>query len=115
MQEPDWLEAFDGHPKIGDPASLKKKYHSTQALASEEQSGVREATDQHIADLAKANQSYLDRFGFIFIICATGKTAEEMLGTILDRLNNTRDQELRIAAKEQLKITHIRLENLIST
>ncbi len=113
MQKADWLQAFDGHPKIGDPTSLKKKYQSTHQIASEEQSGVHSAPDQVIADLALANQTYLERFGFIFIICATGKTAEEMLTSVRERMDNTIDQELCIAATEQHKITLIRLQKLI--
>ena len=115
MGEADWLEAFDGHPKIGDPASLKKKYHSTLHTASSEQSGVNVASDEVIQQLALVNQQYLDKFGFIFIICATGKSAEEMLQSITDRIGNKREQELAIAAAEQWKITLIRLNNLFST
>lgn len=113
MESPDWLEAFDGHPKIGDPGSLKKKYQATHGLASSEQSAVQSASDETLDALAAANASYADKFGFIFIICATGKSAQEMLQSISKRLGNQRQQELEIAAAEQLKITHIRLSNLI--
>jgi len=113
MQEQDWLEAFDGHPKIGDPDSLKKKYQSTHSLASSEQSGMQTADDDTIRALAEANKRYLDRFGFIFIICATGKSAKEMLSAIQLRIGNDRDHELKIAATEQFKITQIRLNKLL--
>lgn len=114
MQQDDWLQAFDGHPKIGDPASLKKKYQATHQIAREEQANVQYASDQVIQDLAVANQRYLNRFGFIFIICATGKSAEEMLVSIQNRIHNTAEQELIIAAAEQHKITLLRLEKLIT-
>jgi len=115
MLEQDWLQAFDGHPQIGDPDSLKKKYQSTHGLASNEQSGVQLASDATIDALAAANQSYLDKFGFIFIICATGKSAEQMLQSINSRLGNSRPQELQNAAAEQFKITCIRINKLINS
>jgi len=112
MREQDFLEAFDGHPKIGDPDSLKKKYSTTKEIASSEQSGIKHAGDQIIDELASHNQAYLDKFGFIFIVCATGKTADEMLTGIKKRLLNHREQELTLAANEQQKITTIRINKL---
>ena len=112
MGERDLLEAFDGHPKIGDPESLKQKYAATKSLATSEQSGVRFASDATIDELANSNQDYLDKFGFIFIICATGKSADEMLASIKARITNNRDQELVLAAEEQRKITNLRLNKL---
>ncbi|MEM7194466.1 MAG: 2-oxo-4-hydroxy-4-carboxy-5-ureidoimidazoline decarboxylase [Pseudomonadota bacterium] len=112
LEETDWLEAFDAHPKIGDPDSLKQKYRDTHSMAKGEQSGVDAASESVIEALADANQQYEGRFGFIFIVCATGKSAAEMLHLLNQRLNNARDQELQIAAAEQLKITLIRLEKL---
>ncbi len=112
MQENDLLEAFEGHPKIGDPDSLKEKYRSTLEVASHEQSGVKLANDQVLEKLARLNHEYLDKFGFIFIICARGKSAEQMLTNIEQRLLNTRARELVIAASEQWQITLIRLNNL---
>jgi 2-oxo-4-hydroxy-4-carboxy-5-ureidoimidazoline decarboxylase len=112
MKEPDYLEAFDGHPKIGDPASLKAKYVSTHTMASNEQASVQQASEKIIMDFASCNQAYEDKFGFIFIICATGKSADEMLSSIRARLVNNRDKELQIAAIEQGKITSLRIEKL---
>ncbi|MEJ2176672.1 MAG: 2-oxo-4-hydroxy-4-carboxy-5-ureidoimidazoline decarboxylase [Gammaproteobacteria bacterium] len=112
MREQDFLEAFDGHPKIGDPDSLKLKYNTTKEIASSEQSGIQHASDQIIDELASYNQAYLDKFGFIFIVCATGKTANEMLTSIKRRLSNRRQQELALAANEQQKITTIRINKL---
>ena len=109
MQEPDYLEAFDGHPKIGDPASLKAKYGATRETARGEQSGVATASDAVLNELAVMNSRYLDKFGFIFIVCATGKSAQEMLELLQERYDNERTTELEIAAAEQGKITAIRI------
>jgi 2-oxo-4-hydroxy-4-carboxy-5-ureidoimidazoline decarboxylase len=109
----DGLEAFSHHPKIGDTASLKKKFASTSEWAGGEQAGVQSATEQTIVDLAKGNEAYEHKFGYIFIVCATGKTAEEMLVLLNARIGNTPDVEFEIAKQEQNKITHLRLEKLI--
>ena len=109
LSEHDWLEAFSHHPKIGDRASLAARFPVTHDLSAKEQSAVSFATADVIIDLADANQAYLDRFGFIFIVCATGKTAAEMLALLRARLTNDRATELRNAAEEQAKITALRL------
>jgi allantoinase len=108
------LEAFSAHPRIGDVDSLREKYANTKAIAGGEQAGVNSASESTLQRLADANDEYFDKFGFIFIVCATGKTAQEMLNTLESRLPNDRATELRIAAAEQLKITKIRLRKLIS-
>lgn len=113
LEEADFLEAFDGHPKIGDVSTLKAKYANTKAFASGEQSGVEIATDDIIQALKEANDAYDEKFGFIFIVCATGKSANEMLDILNGRLPNTRDQELQNAAEEQRKIFQIRLNNVV--
>lgn len=110
--EADLLQAFDGHPEIGDVSTLREKYKNTAASAGHEQSGVNTATDETLSALAKGNQDYKNKFGFIFIVCASSKSADEMLALLLDRLPNTREQELLNAAEEQRKITQIRLSNL---
>lgn len=112
LAEADYLEAFDAHPKIGDPDSLKKKYADTHKMASKEQSLVEEAAPEVIADLATLNQAYFEKFGFIFIVCATGKTATEMLALVKERLPNDRADELVNAASEQAAITAIRINKL---
>lgn len=112
--EQDWLEAFTHHPKIGDVKSLTEKFASTQHLAGNEQAGVNTATQAIIEALAKANADYEAKFGFIFIVCATGKSAEEMLRLLEDRLSNTYAEELAIAMGEQHKITILRLKKLLS-
>ncbi|WP_339806923.1 2-oxo-4-hydroxy-4-carboxy-5-ureidoimidazoline decarboxylase [uncultured Marinobacter sp.] len=113
LTEADWLQAFEAHPQIGDVNSLKKKYASTKALASGEQSGASVASDDVLLCLKAGNDAYLRKFGFIFIVCATGKSASEMLALLEDRLPNSRDDEIRNAAREQAKITELRLEKLI--
>ena len=109
LTEPDWLEAFSHHPRIGDRAELEARFPATHDLSSKEQSRVGGADADVIAALAQANEAYVDRFGFIFIVCATRKSAEEMLQLLRDRLSNDRASELRIAAEEQAKITALRL------
>jgi 2-oxo-4-hydroxy-4-carboxy-5-ureidoimidazoline decarboxylase len=113
MDEDDYLQAFEGHPKIGDVASLKAKYANTKALASGEQAGAKQASDQLMINLAHDNRAYEEKFGFIFIVCATGKSAEEMLNLLRARLKNTRHRELKIASEEQRKIFHLRLEKIL--
>lgn len=109
LTEADWLEAFSHHPRIGDRAALEARFPATHDLSAQEQVGVSAAREETLAALAEANQRYLERFGFIFIVCATGKSAEEMLGLLRDRLGNDRATELRTAAEEQARITALRL------
>jgi 2-oxo-4-hydroxy-4-carboxy-5-ureidoimidazoline decarboxylase len=111
--EEDWKEGFAHHPKIGDRESLEKKFASTAQWASGEQSGVNTASPQTIEALAKGNNEYEKKFGYIFIVCATGKSAEEILGLLTARLSNDPAEELEIAADEQNKITKLRLEKLL--
>lgn len=112
--EEEVMEAFSHHPKIGDIKSLEKKFASTKEWASGEQAGVNVATQQVLQELADANEAYEKKFGYIFIVCATGKTADEMLSLLKARLLNEPEDELRIAKGEQNKITHIRLDKLIA-
>ena len=111
--EADWLEAFSQHPKIGDTAALQKRFPATAQWAGGEQQGINTARQQTVQDLAAANQEYEEKFGFIFIISATGKSAEEMLNILKTRLPNELRVEIRIAAEEQNKITLIRLQKLL--
>ncbi|TQF17651.1 2-oxo-4-hydroxy-4-carboxy-5-ureidoimidazoline decarboxylase [Myxococcus llanfairpwllgwyngyllgogerychwyrndrobwllllantysiliogogogochensis] len=111
----DWHEAFKHHPRIGDVSSLRAKFASTATWSSQEQGGVNGAAEAVIQGLADGNKAYEERFGFIFLVCATGKSAEEMLGLLRARLGNPPDEELRIAAGEQAKITRIRLEKLLAS
>lgn len=110
----DGFEAFTHHPKIGDLKSLEKKFATTKEWAGGEQSGVNTATHDILTALAKGNELYEKKFGYIFIVCATGKSADEMLAMLNTRLKNDEKTELAIAMNEQNKITHIRLEKLLS-
>ena len=114
IDEENLLEAFSAHPRIGDVDTLRAKYANTKAIASGEQSGVDSADEEVLQILATANDQYYEKFGFIFIVCATGKTAKEMLDMLEERLPNDRETELKNAAAEQLKITIIRLRKLIA-
>ena len=113
LGEDDFLQAFEAHPMIGDVNSLREKYSNTKAIAAGEQSSVDEATDEVIAELAKLNHEYFDIFGFIFIVCATGKTAAEMLALLKARIDNDRADEVQNAAVEQAKITAIRIDKML--
>ncbi|MBL7940031.1 MAG: 2-oxo-4-hydroxy-4-carboxy-5-ureidoimidazoline decarboxylase [Flavobacteriales bacterium] len=110
----DYMEAFAGHPRIGDVESLAKKYASTKAWAGGEQKGVEGADRAILERLAKGNADYEERFGHIFIVCATGKSAAEMLALLEARLNNDPEHEITVAAEEQNKITRIRLKKLLA-
>ena len=105
--EADWCESFMHHPKIGDVKSLTEKF------AGKEQAGVAVATSETINALSKANSDYESKNDFIFIVCATGKSATEMLALLNDRLQNTADEELHIAMGEQQKISIIRFKKML--
>ncbi len=111
--EEDWKEAFTHHPKIGDLASLKEKYAATRKWAAKEQSGVAVASPKVLQELAKGNRAYEVKFGYIFIVCATGKSAKEMLTILKGRIHNHRRDEIQIAKEEQFKITQIRIHKLL--
>jgi 2-oxo-4-hydroxy-4-carboxy-5-ureidoimidazoline decarboxylase len=113
LDERDVREAFAHHPRIGDVAALRTKFANTAAWASREQAGAAEADDATIAALAQGNHDYEARFGYIFIVCATGKTAPEMLALLRRRMPNDAATELKVAAAEQAKIMHIRLDKLL--
>ena len=116
LDESDWREAFTHHPKIGeDKDVLKAKFKNTAAVSADEQSGVDGAPDEVLNALITYNQKYFDKFGYIFIVCAQGKSADEMLAILKSRINNQAEEEIRIAAGEQAQITWLRLEkNLVS-
>jgi 2-oxo-4-hydroxy-4-carboxy-5-ureidoimidazoline decarboxylase len=109
LEPDDWREAFRHHPKIGDRESLRAQFPRTGHLSAAEQRGVSEAPDDVLDALAEGNRAYEERFGYIFIVCATGKSAEEMLALLCERLNNEPQEELLVAASEQARITELRL------
>ena len=114
LESSDWLEAFACHPKIGDIDSLRMKYAGNDKWSHGEQSGVSAAGEDVIESLAKGNEAYEAKFGYIFIVCATGKSADEMLRLLEDRLGNDPVLELAVAAAEQRKITELRLGKLVA-
>ena len=109
----DYLEAFGAHPVIGAKYTSSNKRSQFAEWSSGEQSGMDAAGDAVRDDLAEANRLYLAKFGFIFIVCATGRSADEMLAICRARLGNSLETEMKIAAEEQRKITEIRLNNLL--
>jgi 2-oxo-4-hydroxy-4-carboxy-5-ureidoimidazoline decarboxylase len=115
LERADWLEAFAHHPRIGDMASLRAKYASSAAWAGEEQRGAAAAGETTLGALAEGNRAYEERFGYIFIVCATGKSADEMLALLRARMPNPPEREVRIAAEEQMKITRLRLAKLLES
>jgi 2-oxo-4-hydroxy-4-carboxy-5-ureidoimidazoline decarboxylase len=108
MEEADWMEAFACHPRIGE----RKAAHSSAKSAAwsrQEQSSANAAAEQVLTELAEGNAHYEQRFGITYIVCATGKSANEMLAILNRRLGSDRATELREAAEQQRQITQIRL------
>ncbi len=115
LDRSDWLEAFRSHPKIGEKKAADKVSAQSQQWSGQEQSGVVEASHATVSTLAALNHDYEQKFGFIFIICATGKTSDEMLSALRERLHHDPTAELPIAAAEQSKITELRLKKLLTS
>ena len=109
LSQDDWREAFAHHPRIGDIENLETRFARTRSLSAHEQSGVSGASPELLASLLEANRAYEERFGYIFIVCASGKTAAEMLDLLRVRLDNPPDTEILIAAGEHAKICDLRL------
>jgi allantoicase len=109
-----WLEAFHHHPRIGERRAKAKQSAKSRSWSAKEQSGMDRAPAETLAELEQLNRDYEARFGFIFIICASGKTPDQSLQALRQRLENQREAELRIAAEEQRKITRLRLERLLT-
>jgi 2-oxo-4-hydroxy-4-carboxy-5-ureidoimidazoline decarboxylase len=121
----DWLEAFSHHPRIGDRAALAARFRATASesppdlrgqaagWSAGEQAGVAAAGADVLDALVEGNRAYEERFGHIFIVCATGKSASEMLALLRERLANDPERELAAAAAEQRKITALRLKKLL--
>jgi 2-oxo-4-hydroxy-4-carboxy-5-ureidoimidazoline decarboxylase len=111
LERADWLEAFSHHPQIGDKPLGGSE--SARQWAAGEQAGARTASDDVKERLARANHAYFEKFGYIYIVCATGKSAEAMLAILNQRLQNDPPSELSIAAEQQRLITRIRLDKLL--
>jgi len=114
LEPGDWLEAFRSHPKIGEKKAAAETAVEAQRWSDGEQSGIRNSPQQTLDALAELNRFYEERFDFIFIVCASGKSSEEMLAILRARLDNNPEEELRIAAAEQAKITQLRLGKLLA-
>ena len=112
LGEVDYLEAFAAHPKIG-ASKPPDNAKNTESWTSKEQAGMMSADEQTKLKLKTKNQKYAEKFGYIFIVCATGKSASEILELLRIRLENSPETELEIAAGEQMKITNLRLNKML--
>ncbi|HET6168980.1 MAG TPA: 2-oxo-4-hydroxy-4-carboxy-5-ureidoimidazoline decarboxylase [Terracidiphilus sp.] len=108
IEEGDWMQAFASHPRIGEHKAAHASAIST-AWSQQEQSSAVSASKQVMDDLAEGNRLYEERFGFTYIVCATGKNGEEMLAILNRRLTHDRSTELREAVEQQRQIMQIRL------
>jgi allantoicase len=111
----DWLEAFQHHPAIGAKRGTKVQSATARRWSKGEQATAQAADSATLLELAGANEKYRAKFGHVFLICAAGKSSTEILKNLLWRLPNDPEQELRIAAEEQRKITRLRLEKLFAS
>jgi 2-oxo-4-hydroxy-4-carboxy-5-ureidoimidazoline decarboxylase len=113
LRRDQWLEAFAHHPRIGDAVALRQRFGTAPEWSSAEQAGAVAAPEATLDALAHGNRAYEERFGYVFIVCATGKSADEMLTLLRARLANDPAHEILIAAEEHRKIMHLRLDRLI--
>lgn len=114
LETSDRLEAFLAHPMIGGTKAAPAQQARSAAWSAGEQARMSSANELLRQELAAANRAYYEKFGFIFIVCATGKNAGEMLELCRVRLGNDRETEIAIAAREQQHITELRLRKLLS-
>ena len=110
----EWLLAFAAHPRIGESAASRPQHGVGDRWSQQEQAGTAAASERTKAQLADANRQYEAKFGYTYIVCATGKSADEMFGLALSRLEHDPETELRVAAAEQAKITALRLQRLLN-
>jgi allantoicase len=115
LSREDWLQAFQHHPPIGASHAAAKQSSAAKKWSAGEQSVAQRSSPEVLAALAGENQKYAEKFGYVFLICATGKTSEEILQALRQRISNNPEAELRIAAEEQRKITRLRLEKLLTS
>ena len=114
LSRDDWLEALRHHPRIGEERAERRQSGTARTWSAGEQSAVRTADPAALSEMAELNRAYEARFGYVFIVCATGRTVDEMAGLVRQRLNNDPDTELLVAAAEQRRITKLRLEKLLT-
>ena len=115
LEPDDWREAFEHHPRIGDAAAAVRQGEPARAWSADEQRGASDAPEDTRRQLAEGNREYERRFGHIYLVCAAGKSAGEMLALLRARMENDPDTELRVAAAEQAKITRLRLLKLFDS
>ena len=115
LSREDWLEAFKHHPRIGETKAAVAQDSKAAAWSSKEQEKVASADADVRADLARVNAEYEQRFGYIYLVSAAGKTADELLAIARGRLDNPPATEIRVAAEEQRKIMQLRLARLLET
>ena len=115
LRHEDWLDAFRHHPAIGGKRAGTRQSATETRWSAKEQSAAQVASPEVLAELSAENEAYVKKFGYVFLICATGKTSKEILGTLRERMPNDPETELRVAAEEQRKITRLRLEKLLAS
>lgn len=115
MNDADWLEAFKHHPRIGERRAESGQTDQERDWSRQEQESATNADNDSTDELRRLNLAYEDRFGYIFIICATGRTSEEIINSLKDRLRNEQGIELRVSAREQTQIARLRLGKLLQT
>jgi len=113
LNQEDWFEAFRSHPKIGEQKAAATISTDAQQWSKQEQSSMSQAASDTRRELAHLNEQYEHKFGYIYIVCATGKSPEEMLSILKRRMDNAPAEELRVAAAEQARITELRLKKLL--
>ena len=115
LEKRDWLEAFHRHPPIGGNRGKTKQSKAASRWSAKEQSTAQAASREVLEALPAENRAYAEKFGYVFLICATGKTTEEIWKNLRQRMPNDPETELRTAAEEQRKITRLRLEKLLAS
>ncbi len=111
----EWLRAFRHHPPIGSKRARSKQSNAARQMSAREQLAAAQSSPETLAAMHAANHAYQTTFGYVFLICATGKSAEEILDSLRERLANSAEAELRVAAEEHRKITRLRLEKLLNS
>jgi OHCU decarboxylase len=114
LGEADWREAFRSHPRIGERDAETAQAERDRRWSAKEQAGMDAAAETIRQDIADGNRAYEARFGYIFIVCASGRSAEEMLSLLRERLRHDPASEIRVAAGEQARITGLRLQKLLA-
>lgn len=111
LDEADWLEAFACHPRIGEKKAPTSEY---LAHSESEQAAAQQSLDEVAEALLAGNREYEAKFGFLYIVFASGRTAPELLAVLQSRLINSREEELHEAARQQLRITNLRLRKWLT-